>query len=324
MRHGLVSAAMAAALGLGAAVAQEAPASVVATTGMVAEVVRHVGGDCVEVTAMMGPGVDPHLYQPSARDVRALQGAEAIFHSGFALEGQLGEVLDRLGQDRPTLAIAPAAASEEALIEVGEGEAVDPHLWMDASLWARAAEPVAEALSEVRPACAESFAAGAAAYRDQLLALHDWVAESVASIPEGQRILVTAHDAFAYYGRAYRIEVEGIQGVSTDAEAGVADIRAMADLVAERGVPAVFVESTINPRTIQAVIDAAAERGHAVEIGGELLSDALGAEGTRGGTYIGMIHGNTTHIVEALGGTPAPLPEALAPWAERWDLAGAE
>lgn len=327
MRQGLLLAAMAAAFGVAAAGAQDGapPVAAVATTGMVAEVVRNVGGDCVEVTAMMGPGVDPHLYQASTRDVRALQGAEAIFYSGFALEGQLGEVLDRLGQDRPTLAVAPAAVPEGELIAVGEGAGVDPHLWMDASLWARTAEPVAEVLAEVRPACAGSFAANAADYRDQLLALHDWVAESVATIPEAQRILVTAHDAFAYYGRAYGIEVEGIQGISTEAEAGVADIRTMAELVAERGVPAVFIESTINPRTVQAVIDAAAERGHEVSIGGELLSDALGAEGTPGGTYIGMIHQNTVRIVEALGGSlAAPLPDALAPWAEQWDLAEAE
>lgn len=330
MGQGLTMAAVAAALGAGAAGAQEAPLEVVATVGMLADVAREVGGECAEVTALMGPGVDPHLFQPSAGDVRALGGADIILYAGLSLEGQLGEVLERFAETKPTLAVAEAAVPEEdrlapagAEAEGGGAYAWDPHVWMDASLWARAAEPIAEALAEARPACADGFAERAAAYRDQLLALHDWAAESVATIPEGARVLVTAHDAFAYYGRAYGIEVEGVQGISTEAEAGVADIRAMADLVAERGVPAVFVESTINPRTVQAVIDAAAERGQPVALGGELLSDALGAEGTPEGTYIGMIHANTSRIVEALGGMPAPLPETLAPWAERWDLAEA-
>ncbi len=141
----------------------------------------------------------------------------------------------------------------------------------------------------------------------------------MANIPEDLRVLVTAHDAFNYYGRAYGIEVEGIQGISTESEAGIADIRAMAATIAEREVPAVFIESTINPRTVQAVIDAARERGHEVELGGELFSDAMGAPGTPEGTYIGMLRANTATIVQALGGTPAPWPEALSAWAERWE-----
>jgi manganese/zinc/iron transport system substrate-binding protein len=159
----------------------------------------------------------------------------------------------------------------------------------------------------------------AAQYRTQLDALDGWIGDSVASIPAPQRVLVTAHDAFAYYGRAYDIDVEGIQGISTESEAGIADIRAMVETVVSRDVPAVFIESTINPRTVEAVVDAAADRGHTVEIGGELYSDAMGAPDTPGGTYIGMLRHNTVRIVRALGGDPAPWPAPLMAWAETWN-----
>ncbi len=297
----------------------DAPLAVV-TIGMIGDVARNVAGDCVRVEALMGPGIDPHLYRASASDVRAFQQADAIFYSGYSLEGQLGEVLGRLAEVKPTVAVSPSAIDPAELITVQDIYGIDPHLWMDASLWAEIAPVIAATLGEVASDCAEAMQARAAAYQDQLAALHDWIGESIASIPEGQRILVTAHDAFNYYGRAYGIEVEGIQGISTEAEAGVADIRDTVDLVVARGLPAVFVESTINPRTVQAMVDAAAERGHTIRIGGELFSDAMGEDGTPGGTYIGMLYENTVTIVEALGGTPAPLPEALHDWAGTWGI----
>lgn len=303
------------------AVAEDDPLDVVATVGMIADVARNVGGACVSVTAIMGPGVDPHLYQASAGDVRSFQTADLILYSGYSLEGQLGAVLGRFSEMKPTVALAPSSIDPGQLITVQDIYGIDPHLWMDASLWARIAPTIAAEIGKLRPDCAEAAAARAEAYGEQLAALDAWAGQAIATIPEGQRILVTAHDAFNYYGRAYGIEVAGIQGISTESEAGVADIREMAALVAERQVPAVFIESTINPRTIQAVIDAARERGHTVTIGGELYSDAMGAEGTAGGTYIGMIYENTRAIVAALGGTPPALPAALADWAETWDVA---
>lgn len=302
-----------------AAGADEAP-RVVATTGMIADVARTVGGGCAQVDQLMGPGIDPHLYKASAGDVHTLQRADAILYSGYALEGQLAEVLARLAERKPTVAVAPSAIGEDEVISAGNGYGIDPHLWMDASLWRRTAPVIATVLAELAPDCADAMRARAEEYGVQLDALHDWIARSVATIPERQRILVTAHDAFGYYGRAYGIEVVGIQGISTESEAGVADIRAMVDLVVERGVPAVFVESTINPRTIRAVVEAVAGRGRDVAIGGELHSDALGDSGTAGGTYIGMLFENTVAIVEALGGRPAPLPDALRPWAGAWNV----
>ena len=290
----------------------QAPLDVVVTVGMLGDLVEQVGGDCVAVNTMMGPGIDPHLYQASARDVHDLDKAELILYSGFSLEGQLGKVFDRFSRIKPTAAVSEQAVGDDQLIHTQDAYGVDPHLWMDAGLWARNVPVIAELLGEQRPHCAEAMQQRAEAYQASLAELDDWIQASIDSIPAEQRILVTAHDAFGYYGRAYSIEVAGIQGLSTATETGVADIRRMAELVVERGVPAMFVESTINPRTVQAVIDAAADQDHRVEIGGQLYSDAMGAKGTLEGTYIGMLKSNTEHIVSALGGQPAPLPEALA------------
>ena len=299
----------------------DAPINAVVTIGMIGDVVENVGGECTDVTTIMGPGIDPHLYRASSGDVQTFNGADIIFYSGYSLEGQLGDVLERFAQRKPTIAVSPESIGSDALIATQGAYGIDPHLWMDVGLWARIAPTVADALAEVRPGCAERFRGNAEAYIAQLEALSGWIGEAVSSIPEQQRVLVTAHDAFAYYGRAYGIEVEGVQGISTESEAGVADIRDMAQVIAERQVPAVFIESTINPRTVRAVIDAAAQRGHQVEVGGELYSDAMGQGGTAGGTYIGMLYENTVTIVEALGGDVPPLPDALSEWAAQWDIA---
>lgn len=301
----------------------QAPLKAVATTGMVADVVRAVGGHCVALTTLMGPGVDPHLYRASAGDVRTFQEADVIFYNGFNLEGRLASLLARIGERVPTFALAELArVPEDALLE-GDDEfagQTDPHLWMDASLWALTADVVADAIAALRPECEDAVRANAARYQAELLALHEWIAASVASIPAAQRVLVTAHDAFGYFGVAYGIDVEGIQGISTEAEASIADIRAVTDLIVSRGVPAIFVESTVNPRNVEAVRAAARERGAEVVIGGELFGDAMGETGTAEGTYIGMLRHNTLTILAALGGEPAPWPEALAAWAARWGV----
>ena len=297
----------------------EAPKAV-ATVGMIADVAANVAGECVAVEALMGAGVDPHLYKASAGDVRTLQQAGAILYSGYSLEGQLGEVLHALGAKKPTVGVAPASIDPADLITVQSVYGIDPHLWMDVSLWAKTAPTIAATLAKIAPDCATEMRANADDYATSLQALHGWIRASVATIPEARRVLVTAHDAFAYYGRAYGIDVRGIQGISTEAEAGIADVRSVIDLVVELGVPAVFVETTINPRTIQAAIDGAAARGHRVAIGGELFSDAMGAPGTAEGTYIGMLWANTMRIVTALGGEPAPWPDPLKEWAETWSV----
>lgn len=298
----------------------QSPLDVVATIGMIGDVAQNVGGACVAVETLMGPGIDPHLYQATARDVQTLNTADLILYSGYSLEGQLGEVLARFAERIPTLAVTEAAIAREDVIATADSYGVDPHLWMDAKLWARTVPVIADQLTALVPDCADEFADNAHALADQLAALDIWAQETIATIPEPQRVLVTAHDAFAYYGQAYGIEVAGIQGISTQSEAGIADIRETALLLAERGIPAVFVESTINPRTIQSVIEAARDAGHEVTVGGQLFSDAMGEAETAGGTYIGMIYENTRAIAEALGGTVPPLPAELNDWAELWDI----
>jgi manganese/zinc/iron transport system substrate-binding protein len=287
------------------------PLPVLATTGMIADIAAAVGGECTRVTTLIAPGLDPHLYRATPSDLAAFQEAGVILYSGLNLEGQLGEVLARLGATRPVLAVAETIPEAERL--TGEGGMADPHLWMDPALWAQIAAPVAATLGEVRPDCAAGMEARAAEVAARLAALDAWVAASVATIPEGARQLVTAHDAFAYYARAYGLSEVAIQGLSTEAEAGIADVEAVAEVVARTGVPAVFVETTVNPRTIEAMLEAVAARGGAARIGGELYSDSMGPEGTPAGSYVGMIRHNTETLVTALGGTPAPLPPELAP-----------
>ena len=298
----------------------QSPLKVVATVGMIGDVVKTIGGECTDLETMMGPGVDPHLYKATARDVQTLNRAELILYSGYALEGQLGDVLERFAQRVPTLAVSETAIDEDDLIRVDDAYGVDPHLWMDVELWANLVPALTEQLSEVKPECADTFAENAAAYEAELAALHAWISEAVSTIPEEQRLMVTAHDAFSYFGRAYGLEVLGVQGISTESEAGVADIREVAQLIETRNVPAVFIESTINPRTVQAVVDAVRDRGHEVTIGEQLYSDAVGESGTYGGTYLGMLYTNARNVTEGLGGSVPPLPEALSAWANRWDL----
>lgn len=300
----------------------DAPLRVVATVGMVGDTAATVGGACTDVVSLMGPGVDPHLYRATSGDVRELSRADLILYGGLTLEGQLGDVLERFGERTPTLAVSEAGVPAERRIRVTSAYGVDPHVWMDVSLWAGTVDPIATVLSELAPACAAGVRDRAAAHVAVLDALHDWIEQAVASVPEENRLLVTAHDAFAYYGRAYGLQVVGIQGVSTDAEPSIADIRGTAETIVRTGVPAVFIETTINPRTIQAVLDATADLGASVEMGGTLYSDAMGEPGTAEGTYIGMLRANTVAIVGALGGEAPPLPDALRDWAERYGTSG--
>lgn len=295
------------------------PLSVVTTIGMIGDVVDNVGGDCVNVTTLMAPGVDPHLYKAGARDVHTLQNADVIFYSGYHLEGALGEVLEAFQKRKPTVAVAEIAIDETQTLREAGTTIIDPHLWMDVSLWAETADVIATKLGELSPAC-QNAAVNASLYKTQLLALHDWIKTSIATIPETQRVLVTAHDAFFYYSRAYGIDVASVQGISTQAEASIGDIRDTVNTVVNRKVPAIFVESSINPRTIEAVLQAVRDKGFETSIGGSLYSDAMGEKGTANSTYIGMLYHNTKLIVEALGGTVAPLPKALEPWMELWNL----
>ncbi len=285
----------------------EGPPKIVATTTIVADLVRVIGGDDVEVISLMGPGVDPHLYKPSAGDVRRMASADGVFFNGLHLEGKMGEVLGELGgRGIETLAVA-SCIPDENLITTSQGSSThDPHVWFDVGLWAHTIDCVRDRLARLAPEHQKDFEMRAAAYREELLALDAEVRDALAEIPGEFRALVTAHDAFVYFGRAYDIEVRGLLGVSTASEAGAADFQELAEFIADRGIPAVFVETSVSPRAIQALREAVAARGTTVEEGGSLYSDALGDPEGPAGTYTGMVRSNVATIVIALsaGGTP--------------------
>lgn len=273
---------------------------VVATTSMITDLVKNIGGEHVEVTGLMGPGVDPHLYKPTQGDLTDLRQADIIFYNGLHLEGKMGEVLQKFGRQKMVYAIGDAIPEQNLLKVSGQGDTWDPHIWFDVSLWAQTVPLVTEKLSETMPEQASYFKQQASAYRQQLQELHQWVADRIAEIPEEGRVLVTAHDAFEYFGRAYGIEVRGLQGISTLSEFGLRDIKQMVDFVADNNIKAVFVESSVPARSLEAVVEGAEQRGHQIKIGGTLYSDAMGAPDSDAGTYTGMVRSNVKEITAAL------------------------
>jgi len=287
-------------LGMGS-VAFAEPLRVVCTTGMVADMVREVAGDRAVVTALIGEGVDPHLFKPTRDDVARMLQADLVFYNGLLLEGRLEDVFKKLrARGIPTVAVAESI--DRSKIIGGDGH-TDPHVWMDPTLWKQGIPAVRDALSAKDPEGTATFGANAARYDAELAALDAYVKASIASIPAEQRVLITAHDAFHYLGRSTGLTVLGIQGISTESEAGVADINRLVDAVVERRIPAIFVESSVPDKNVRAVIEGAASRKHELKTGGELFSDAMGPAGTYEGTYAGMMDHNATLITRALGGT---------------------
>lgn len=282
--------------------AEEGTLRVTVTTGMVGDLVRNVGGERVSVIQLMGPGVDPHVYTAAESDVNRLLNADMIFYNGLFLEARMERVLQNLAADKPSIPVGERIPAELRLdSEEYEGRS-DPHLWMDVKLWQQAALVVRDALMAFDPEHAALYEANAAAYLQELAELEAFVQEQVARLAPEQRILVTAHDAFNYFGAGYGFQVFAPQGISTEAEAGVEDIRATIDLVVANQVPAIFVETSVSPDIVQAIVEGARARGHDLRIGGELFSDAMGAADTPEGTYTGMIRHNVTTIVDALVG----------------------
>lgn len=277
---------------------------VVATTGMVADAARRVGGDRVSVEGLMGPGIDPHLYKASAGDMRALADADLVLYNGLHLEAAMGEVLEEMGERGRTAAVADSVPRDRLLESTAYSGNFDPHVWFDVALWAHAVDAVEAALAGADPAGASGYAERAEVLRDTLSALDDWVRSRVSELEPEERILVTAHDAFGYFGQAYGFEVHGLQGISTASEAGTGDVQRLVDFIVERRVPAIFVETSIPRRTLEAVQRAARDRGFPVEIGGSLFSDAMGDPGTPEGEYPGMVRHNVNTIVDALLAQP--------------------
>lgn len=285
----------------GATVAQER-LSVVATTGMIADAVREVGGDLVEVKGLMGAGVDPHAYRQTRSDIVAMTRADLVLWHGLYLEAQMEGFFQDLSRNRNVVELG---AQIDAAVLRGHDDyddKFDPHVWMDPDLWTLMVAQVEKALSATSPEHAAVFEANAAAHLDEIKALSTYAKTALATVPENARVLLSAHDAFGYFGEAYGFEVMGVQGISTESEAGLNRISELVDLLVARDIRAVFVETSVSDRAMRALIEGAAAQGHEVKIGGELFSDAMGTEGTYEGTYIGMIDHNATVIAGALGG----------------------
>lgn len=284
-----------------AAAEEDGRLNVVTTIGMIRDVVENIGGDLVEATELMGPGVDPHYYTPTQGDMRILENADLILYNGLHLEADMETALENLGEQQPVVAVTRDIPESDLLLaEEDDEEEFDPHVWFNVQHWITVTETIRDVLIEHDEENADVFKENAANYIAQLEELDSYIREQIATIPEESRVLVTAHDAFQYFGEAYGMEVKGLQGLNTAAEFSTTDVTTLRDYLIERDIRAVFIESSVPARGIEAVIEGAGELGHEVVIGGELLSDAMGEEGTEEGTYIGMIRHNVRIIVEAL------------------------
>lgn len=278
----------------------EGKLKVTATIGMIADVVNNIGGEHVEAIGLMGPGVDPHLYKASQGDIRKLDQADVIFYNGLHLEGKMAEMLEKLGKKKTTVAVSKQLEESDLRSDPSGTGTHDPHIWFNVRNWISAAEVIRDTLVEKDPANADNYKQRADEYLAKLEELDLYAKEQIASIPEASRVLVTAHDAFGYFGDAYGIKVMGLQGMSTASEYGTKDVSNLRDFLVENKIKAVFVESSVPKKSIEAVIEGAKKMGHDVAIGGELFSDAMGKKGTEEGTYIGMVKHNVDTIVHAL------------------------
>ena len=281
---------------------QGRPIRIVTTIGMIADLAKNIGGEMVEVTSLMGTGVDPHLYKASAGDVTLISEADLILYNGLHLEAGMSGVLERLSDQKPNQVLAVTKNIDRSKLTAPPefAGAYDPHVWFDVTLWTDVAETIHNALVLLMPSAEAHFQSLAKKYILQLEALHIYVQEKAAQIEPSKRVLVTAHDAFGYFGQAYEFEVHGLQGISTATEAGTADVRKLAQFIADRKIPTIFVESSVPRQSIEAVQAAVQARGFEVQIGGELFSDAMGNPNTKEGTYIGMVQHNIDTISDGL------------------------
>lgn len=275
---------------------------VVTTIGQIADAARNIGGDLIEVTPLMGPGVDPHLYVASEGDVTTLQDADVILYNGLFLEAQMDDILEQISEYKTVVPVAESIPADRLLASPIYPDEHDPHVWFDVQLWRYVVETVRDTLVAADPANAAAFEANAAGYLAELDTLDAYVRSQAERLSADERVLITAHDAFNYFGRAYGFEVMGLQGISTQSEASTSDVQQLANTIVERQIPAVFIESSVPVRTVEALQEAVRAQGHEVAIGGQLFSDAMGDPATAEGTYLGMVRHNIDTIVGALLG----------------------
>ncbi|TSJ81488.1 manganese transporter [Cardinium endosymbiont of Dermatophagoides farinae] len=276
----------------------EEPFTILTTTGMLGDAVKNIVKEDAHVVSLMGPGIDPHTYQTTQKDVQQLMHAHMVFYNGLDLEGKMSNLLKEMAKERKVYAVSDALDKTALLYEGTIG--ADPHFWFDVKLWKQVVGFISQKLQEARPESAAYYQNNTLAYMEILEQLHKSVATQIQSIPAKQRVLITAHDAFGYFGKAYNIEVVGLQGISTVAECGLKDINRIVQLIRERNIKAIFFETSVSDKSMRAVLEGCANYGHKVAVGGYLYSDALGAPDTLEGTYCGMIKANATTIVNAL------------------------
>jgi len=276
------------------------PIKVTTTIGMIADVVKEVGGERVDVIGLMGPGVDPHLYKASQGDIKKLDDADIVFYNGLHLEGKMVDILEKMSSSKTTVPVSKTISEYELLADPTLAQSHDPHIWFNVQNWIKATEVIRDTLVEYDTAHADAYKQRAEAYVSKLQELDAFVHKRIEEIPEGSRVLVTAHDAFGYFGKAYGMKVMGLQGISTASEYGSKDVSDLRDYLVDNKIKAVFIESSVPKKAIEAVIEGAKKKGHDVVIGGELFSDAMGEPGTEEGTYIGMVRFNVNTIVDAL------------------------
>jgi manganese/zinc/iron transport system substrate-binding protein len=274
--------------------------TILTTTGMIGDAVKHLTSNFADVNVMMGPGVDPHLYKASQGDMQLLSNADVIVYNGLHLEGKLVEILQKTGETKPTIAIGDYIESESILRSQNGGEAPDPHIWMDPSIWNEGLRGLKDTLRSLFPEHAESIQLKYTQYEDSLRNLVVEIDSLMHTIPPHNRVLITSHDAFRYFGRAFEVEVQGLQGISTVSEYGLRDVKMMVDLIINREIKAVFIESSVSQKSLESVIEGCKSRNFQIKIGGMLFSDSMGAEGSPEGTYVGMLRHNAVTITNAL------------------------
>lgn len=273
---------------------------IVATTGMIQDAVMNIAGERADVVALMGPGVDPHLYKATHGDLEHLTDADVIFYNGLHLEGKMGEVFEKLARIKPVVAVAERVPEKLLRKVPGFQGAYDPHIWFDVQLWSEAVKGISAFLQEYDSIHGDEYRRRSELYIKKLDSLHAAVKNEMEAVPATQRVLVTAHDAFGYFGDAYNIEVTGLQGISTLSEFGLRDVTELVNFIITRKVKAIFIETSVSQKSIEAVMQGCRKKGWDVKIGGSLYSDAMGDAGTPEGEYVGMVTANVKTIVESL------------------------
>jgi manganese/zinc/iron transport system substrate-binding protein len=276
------------------------PIHIVTTTGIIEDVVTEIVGDSADVSAIMGPGTDPHIYKPAPSDIELLEEADVIIANGLHLEGKMAEMLEKYSKEKPVLIVADGISEEDIIKSADFDDAHDPHIWFDTRIWMDGMRYITSELGKIDTNASEYYMENFTVYEERIAEMDEWIFEEISSLDSTSRTLITSHDAFSYFGRRYKIEVKGIQGISTLSEVGLKDVAEMVDFVIENEINSIFVETSTSDKTAQSIVDGAKDKGYELKLNGPLYSDALGEPDSEGGTYIGMIKENVRIIVEGL------------------------